>query len=162
MDCQFAISIIYCRQRQQKATKSSCRLKWLKWKRMTNSSLITSANSCPLKNIHLDKLTLTMMLAACSTPSPSQNPMDPPTAERNSHAVGFTRSVVVTCNTKKQNKLEIERSEGTLRGPRRPKMTNTQLQIQLRGIEQQLDSQGRSKSPWGSKYYHLFRFYLDC
>ena len=48
---------------------------------------------------------------------------------------------------KTKNKLEIERSEGTLRGPRRPKMTNTQLQIQLRGIEQQLDSQGRSKSP---------------
>ena len=51
--------------------------------------------------------------------------------------------------TQKKNKLEMERSEGTLtlRGPRRPKNTNTQLQIQLRGIEQQLDSQGQPKSP---------------
>ena len=40
---------------------------------------------------------LTIMLTACKTPSPSQNPIEPPKSDNNWAAVGFNRSVVVTC-----------------------------------------------------------------
>ena len=46
---------------------------------------------------NLDTQMLTIMLTACKTPRPSQNPIEPPKSDNNWAAVGFNRSVVVTC-----------------------------------------------------------------
>ena len=46
---------------------------------------------------NLDTQMLTIMLTACKTPRPSQNPIEPPKSDNNCAAVGFNRSVVVTC-----------------------------------------------------------------